>query len=87
MVNARTNLRWRNEMSRVQSLGGGVGDTDEERWLPPPHVPMCESAQVQNNRNRNWPFLTSYQDGVVYVNKAQKQSKYAEASAVGEAWV
>lgn len=57
-------------------------------WIPPPSIPMCESAQVLDRRaGSGWPFLYSYTSSGCVINTAPRQSKYAQAEEIGEAWV
>ena len=60
-----------------------------ERWLPPPSLPVCESAQVLDRRaGSGWPFLYSYgADGSVTENRGHKKTNYQEAYDVGEALI
>jgi hypothetical protein len=69
-------------MSDMQCLDGSPRDT----WSLEAQA-VCEPAPFQHARNPNkdWPFLFSYQEGRVLVNKAQPKSKYQEACAAGVA--
>lgn len=87
-------------MPRVQRMDISHRDADEARWIAPPSLLVCERAQVhdsgtdpaiedgrcstRNHKGCAWPFLYSYRDGHCIVNKAPRQSAYAQAD-IGEA--
>jgi len=69
-------------MPRVRSVDGSPGDT----WsLEAQAVREPAPFQHARNPNKDWPFLFSYQEGRVLVNKAQPKSKYQEACCAGVA--
>jgi hypothetical protein len=69
-------------MSRMQCLDGSPGDT----WsLEAQAVREPAPFQHARNPNKDWPFLFSYQEGRVLVNKAPFKSKYEQAEAAGVA--
>jgi len=84
-------------MSRMRSVDLGTGFADALRWIAPPSLPVCESAQVlytgSNSRDANrkteggpWPFLLSYgNDGRVTVNRANRTTPYEDALTAGVA--
>ncbi len=72
-------------MPRMPSLDRSAGVGLTERWIAPPSLPVCESAQVQHGgTDRPWPFLYSYREGRCIVNAAPRKSAYANAD-IGEA--
>jgi hypothetical protein len=88
-------------MSRMRSVDLGTGFADALRWIAPPSLPVCESAQVldggesgspedrrletRTKTQSEWPFLYSYRGNTIIVNKAPFKSKYQEACAAGVA--
>ena len=72
-------------MPRVRNMDGSAGISSQERWIAPPSLPVCESAQVQHRGEGSWPFLYSYKEGGCVVNTAPRQSAYAQAQEIGEA--
>lgn len=57
-------------------------------WLPPPSLPVCKRTQVlDRGAGSGWPFLYSYTSSGCVINTAPRQSKYAQAEEIGEAWV
>lgn len=70
-------------MPAMQSVDSRTGDTHKTRRQQTSNLPVCEPAQVQIRRNNNWPFLVSYKDGVIYINKASRKLRCP--TDVGEA--
>jgi hypothetical protein len=67
-------------MSDMQCLDGSLGDT----W-PLEAQAVCEPAPFQHRRNpdKTWPFLFSYQEDKVFVNRARRTTK-ADATRMVE---
>lgn len=75
-------------MPDMQRLDGSSGVSSQERWIPPPSLPVCKPAQVQHGgKSCCWPFLFSYKEGGCVVNTAPRRSAYAKAQDVGEAMI
>ena len=74
-------------MSSVRNMDGSSGVSSQERWLAPPSLPVCKSAQVQHGGKNCWPFLYSYKEGGCVVNTAPRRSAYAQAQDVGDALI
>lgn len=58
----------------AQIYNRGEGDPVEE--LPP---------QAKRRPRPGWPFLYTYEDGTVYINRIKRRSTYEQACEVGEA--
>ena len=67
-------------MSRMQCLDGSPRDT----WSLEAQA-VCEPASFQHARNPNkdWPFLFSYKEEAVYINRARRTTK-ADATRMVE---
>lgn len=84
-------------MPNMPSVGGSCGLPHEDRWCPPPHLPLCEPTQVRNlgansgcsarrvESRTPWPFLYSYKGEDIEINRGAKKTKYQDASEVGAA--
>jgi hypothetical protein len=67
-------------MSDMQRLDGSLGDT----W-PLEAQAVCERSPLQHRRNpdKTWPFLFSYKEEAVYINRARRTTK-ADATRMVE---
>jgi hypothetical protein len=74
-------------MSSVRNMDGSSGVGSQERWHPPPSLPVRQPAQVQHGGKNCWPFLYSYKEGGCVVNTAPRRSAYASAQDVGDALI
>lgn len=75
-------------MPRVQRMDRSAGHPTEVRWIAPPSLPVCESAQVLDRRaGSGWPFLYSYTSSGCVINTAPRQSKYAQVQDIGAALI
>lgn len=59
---------------------------NDDIWIAPPSLQAYEAATAQHRKGDSpWPFLYSYREGTVVINKAKKPTKYQEAQDLGEA--
>ena len=72
-------------MPRVRNMDGSLGVSSQERWIPPPSLPVREPAQVQHGGKNCWPFLYSYRGDTLVVNKTKNKTQYQAAEEVGVA--
>jgi len=81
-------------------MGRSERDTLSSRREQTQDVHLCELASLPHSgaggesdlgrspkarKRPDWPFLYTYEDGVLYINRIKRRSAYEQACDVGEA--